>query len=171
MEGQPNKRFYIIVIIILIILNIFSLVSVWVLYYKTYHLKKDFVFEKRGFYDDKFKSPHEMNRIIEEELKFDESQKVKFNEVQKKHITLTPILMDSIKVLKRMLVEEVFSPSSDSSKIDTLVNAITTFHRQIELQIVQYTKDLKSICNPSQSEKLKSIIMKEKYLPVPPFKR
>jgi hypothetical protein len=170
MEGQLNKRFYIIVIIILIILNILSLTSIWILYYRTYHLRKDFGFEKHSFYSDKFKPFHEMNRIIEDELKFDETQKAKFNEIQKRHITLTPILMDSIKVLKRMLVEEVFNSSPDNSKIDTLISAMTNLHRQIELQIVQYTKDLKSICNPSQIEKLKSIIIKEKYLPAPPFK-
>lgn len=171
MEAQPNRRFYIVVIIILIILNVFSLASIWVLYYKTYHLKKDFVFEKRGSYGDRFKLLHEMNKVIKEELKFDELQKAKFDEIQNKHIALTPTLMDSIKILKRMLVEEVFNSFPDSSKIDTLIGTITTLHRQIELQIVQYTKDLKSICNSSQREKLKSIIMKEKYLPPPPFNR
>lgn len=170
METQPNRRFYTIVIIILVILNVFSLASVWVLYYKTYRLKKDLVYEKKGFYSDRFKPPHEMNKIIEEELKFDESQLVKFNEIQKKHIAITPMLMDSIRVLKRLLIEEVFNSPSDSAKVNALVNAITLLHQQIELQIVQYTKDLRSICTPSQSEKLKSIIMKEKYLPGPPFK-
>lgn len=171
MEAQLNRRFYIIVIIILIILNVFSLVSVWVLYYKSYRLKKDFVTEKRGPYGDKFKPLHEMNRIVEEELKFDESQKAKFDEIQKKYTAITPILMDSIKVLKRALVEEVFNSSQDSLKINALVNTITMLHQQIELQIIQYTKDLKSICTPSQSEKLKFIIMKEKFLPAPPVRR
>ena len=146
MDYFTNKKFVTWTIIILVLLNVFTLSTIWfaklvvpVPFPHTFH-------EERRLPLDNF---------IEKELGLSDEQNRKFGESRKMHVIRTQDIAREIHMRKKLLFDELFQSSPDTSKIKKLSEEIGMMQTGLEMVNNVHILELKSICNPEQQEKLK----------------
>lgn len=155
---RNNKSIWFWGFIILLIMNL-SIIGT-VIYYSS--KIKD---EKQTYYKYKFRDNGPKSFIMNR-LNFDESQKAEFSKVLDNHQKKVRSLKLNLRKSNRDLVKEVASEDPSKIKIKRLKSDILDNHNDIIEETIDFYKQTKEICNPSQLQNLN--IMFEEIMMRPP---
>lgn len=145
MNYFTNQRLLVWLVIILVILNICTLTTFWV-FGKKFHRPLE---GKHGAgCIEKFLA-HELNFSKDQEEKLLQSDRIYFPKIGQ--------LFNNIEEQKMKMSEQIFAPRQDTLFIDSLIRNIGVKEAEIERLIFYHLKELNSICDKKQQEKLKFI--------------
>jgi protein CpxP len=139
---MEKNRFLTIVIIFLLILNLGTLVFV-------------FVSRNGGHQRPPFREGGPAN-FITQELGFDEQQKTRFNELKKEHQTQMRNMQDSMKIQRDQFPEIIIS--DNEARADSITTVIGRYQKQIEMYTYQHFVKVYALCNEDQKKKFSHII-------------
>jgi hypothetical protein len=139
---MEKNRFLTIIIVFLLILNLGTLVVI-------------FMSKNGGGHRPPFRQEGPSAFIIEE-LGFDEQQKNRFNELKKEHQGQMKNMQDSMK-LQRDLLPEVIMSGNDA-RADSITTAIGKYQQQIEIYTYRHFVKVYALCNEDQKKKFGNII-------------
>lgn len=105
--------------------------------------------------------------FLYQELDLTDDQARQFDELRRQHFQESKVLVEASQQLKRELFEEVFASSPDTEKLQGIAEEIGA--KQAELETLRFTHflELKSLCQPEQSEKFQALF-REIYPPQNP---
>lgn len=95
--------------------------------------------------------------FIAKQLDLDDSQFNKFDELSNTHRKNMRSISDEIRGLKRVLFEDVFKEGSER-KIDSMTTLIGNNEKEKELEIINYFKNIESICTEKQKKHFNEIM-------------
>ena len=128
-------RVYQILVVVLIILNVLSLGSRW-------------------FFKDGPRRIPRIDRIVEKELDFSESQKIKYQQFVKEHREFMRSTDKEMYFIRESLI--ALSNNPDSAKI--LSKEIGALHEKISLENYRHLEKIRSICDKQQIKKLDGLV-------------
>jgi len=94
--------------------------------------------------------------FITEELKFNDEQKQKFEELKKEHQSQMRGIMDSIRIQRELLPDLIVN--GDNKGADSISTIIGHYQKKTELYTYAHFVKVKELCNDEQKKKFKSII-------------
>lgn len=144
MDMFKRNRNLIITIVILVIINIITLLLLWI-----GKPKHDLARGPGNGENEKVR----IQEMLKEELGFSNDQAEQFLALRKNHLENTMRLDDELMLVKKEMLEEAMY-SNDSSISDSLLNLSLEKQGQLEIITFQHFQKLKQICTPEQQEKL-----------------
>jgi len=148
MDFFSQKMFFIRAIFFLVILN---LITVGFLLWKSLYSHEPLLFPKNETYKN-------ITGVLQKELKLNDYQVNKLNQIREHYYFKEIILKRKIKNFKDEMNIEMFNSSSDDAKIISLAKQIADGEYQMELLRYKQAKELKSICTSAQQEKMESLV-------------
>lgn len=139
-----TKRFIKWTIIILVILNLTTLTMLWIKNNNKDSYKKPRL-PVRG--------PKESRQFLTRELSLSEEQDRLFKELRHGHRFQGKKIQHQIHKLKREIMEGLFDPDFDNSKLNHLISEIGKKHGELELLTFNHFRELKNVLNTSQRNK------------------
>ena len=143
------------IIILLVIMNLGTLGTILFLHFKQPSLPRN-------------GGPDPAQHFLERELHLTEEQAQQFEELRKEHFLQSKAINDEVHQLKSAIMEELFSSSPDSEKVERLAEEIGKKQAELEQLRFQHFLALKSLCQPEQVEKLQALIHEIVRPPAPP---
>ncbi len=147
MDTKNGKRRINILVAVLLVLNAVTLGALWYLYIDD---------------DDQANTQDKRRRHIEDFMKkrmdFNEEQSKKLLALREEHFREKKIIMDSVRLLKRELVEEIMKNRTDSVAIQRITSTIAALLADNEENFTMHFIKVKEICTPEQRTKLRSFL-------------
>ncbi len=150
MDIFKQQRYLLIVIVLLVIMNIGTLLMLWI--GKPSHPSR-----QRGPIPPK----HEKSRIeqlLKVELGFNVSQIRKYLKMRQEHRRTTQQLNDEIRQVKKAMFDEVLQDNAKEELSDSLLTLAQEKQAKLEQLTFQHFLDLKKLCKPEQQEHLKFLM-------------
>lgn len=142
-----KKRFIVWIIIILVILNLSTLAVIWF-----FHIKGP-----RRPPPMPPIGPEQGMLLLDKELNLSETQVQKFKESRDRYFVESKPILDEIHRLKMEIMDEVFAPSPDPSKVKRIAKEIGEKQAKFEELLFDHFLSLREACNPEQEVKLKDL--------------
>jgi Spy/CpxP family protein refolding chaperone len=101
--------------------------------------------------------PGRIVKLWARELDLSEQQLRQFEALEKIHRSRGEALHRQMIGLKQQLIETVVEYPGDSTRLQAVVAASDSVHRQLNNQLIDYYFDLKNICTPDQQKKLAEV--------------
>jgi Spy/CpxP family protein refolding chaperone len=101
--------------------------------------------------------PGRMVRLWTKELDLSEEQIRQFEALEKIHRSRGEALHRRMIGLKQQLIETVVEYPGDTTRLQTVVVASDSVHRQLNNHLIDYYFDLKKVCTPDQQKKLAAV--------------
>lgn len=101
--------------------------------------------------------PGRMVKLWARELDLSEQQIRQFEALEQKHRSRGEALHRQMRGLKQQMIETVVSDPGDSTRLEAVVTASDSVHRQLNKHLIDYYFDLKKICTPDQQKKLATV--------------
>jgi Spy/CpxP family protein refolding chaperone len=96
--------------------------------------------------------------FLEQQLNFNEQQKLQFEELVKEHRAMAQEIRPKIRAAKDAMFDLVKQPGvSDSMKQEAAAKA-SEYIRQLDLATVDHFQKIRAICNPEQQKKFDQIL-------------
>jgi len=150
MDIFKQNRYLILVIILLVILNLGTLITIW--------LGRP---HQHPFQNDNQGSEKEnmhIQQLLKDELGFNKEQAKQFLDLQRElHNQTTPI-NDEIKRLKKQMFDKVLENNISPTLSDSLLKLTMEKQAQIEQLTFRHLLELKKMCNPEQQKKLQLLM-------------
>ncbi len=150
MKKDSTIKFLLISISILLIINLATLIFIWV--------------NPHGGFSSRNNCDHKPGNFLPEKLDFNDQQKAQFKELKTQHQSKVFSIEDSTKLLKDEFFGLISNAKIDTNQMLQLSNIITEKHRQIDIITFWHFKSIYSICDEKQKENFKNIL-KEGLLP------
>ncbi len=150
MDIFKQKRYLIFVIILLVILNLSTLLMLWI--GRPLHLSA-----KEG----PVSTEHEKARVqqlLKDELEFDETQIKQYLKMRHEHHEQAQQLNDDIRNLKKQMFDEVLQDKPQPILSDSLLILVQEKQADLEKLTFRHFLNLKKLCKPKQQDKLKLLI-------------
>ena len=149
MEQSNLKRLYSWVIIILIVINFSTLAFLW------------YSYNRRP--ENQLPPPRENERelrisFVKKELRFDDAQGKKLEEIFDKHFHDKRYVEDSIKFFKDEITKEILKPAPDNNKIKELAGNIGLLQVHFEILLSELFQSIKNLCKPEQLNKFEHFL-------------
>ncbi len=165
MDIFKQNKILIFLVVILVLLNILSLIGIWVL--KTGKL----LTHNNIFYlpqtEYLLQSKSEILDKLDSELEFNIEQTEKFHKIRNKYHQEIKERMKKIHNIKKKILTEILSKEPEITNVQQNINDIGNFQAEMELNIFLQYKEIKSLCNNEQLIKFEKIIEKILNIPEP----
>ena len=145
MDIFKQNRYLILVIILLVILNLGTLIMLWI--------GKP---QQHGNPGDRI--PDQIPRLLKNEFGFDDYQVEQFLKLRNIHRQQMMQLNREIRVIKRQMFDEVLRDNPQPMISDSLLRMSQEKQARIEQLTYQHFFELKQLCNPEQKKKLQLLI-------------
>jgi len=156
MDWLAKQKSYLWLIILLVVVNLITLVLLWVGH------PGDPQFTKNDHPDT--------NKFLTKELGLSDEQEKMFNQIRKTHFDSTGSLNKELWIKRRLIQEEAFKDIPDTQMVKVLSNEIGALQEANEKFVFNHFAALKKVLNKEQLIKFKNIFSKkEKDRPRPPF--
>ena len=99
-------------------------------------------------------------RIIAQQLNLDEDQKTAFRQKRQAHFQHIHPIVQALMEDKRKLIAIATAPQIDSAQLNRVLDDISIHQRQIDAQLVDHLRDLKSVCRPDQQQDLERYFLR-----------
>ncbi len=165
MDIFKQNKILIFLVVILALLNISSLIGIWVLKTGKLLTHNNIFYIPQNEYLIQSKS--EILDKLDSELEFNIEQTEKFNKIRNKYHQEIKERMKKIYNIKKKILTEILSKEPEISNVQQNINDIGNFQAEMELNIFLQYKEIKSLCNNEQLIKFEKIIEKILYIPEP----
>ncbi len=162
MDIFKQKRYLFLVIIVLIVLNMATLVMLWL-------GGPQRPAQHRGPGRPK-QERAQIQRLLKNELGFDDKQAEQYLKLRQEHREQTRQLNDEMRRIKKQMFDEVLEDIPQPMLSDSLLKLTQKKQSKIEQLTYQHFLDLKKLCKPEQKDKLK-LLMHEMFRGQPAGKR
>lgn len=98
--------------------------------------------------------------FLHKEIGFNDSQLAQFTALNKQHRENVKSRMDSMRNEKEQLVKELGSHAFNDSSINLLATQSAEKQKLMEVQMLQYFKAIRNLCNKEQQPKFDSLFYK-----------
>lgn len=149
MDIFTQKRYLIIVIVVLVILNLGTLLILW--------MGKPSRPKGKGGPSSPKQEQARLEQLLNKELGFDENQVQQYLKLRHDHQVQSRMLTERIRELKKQMFDEVFKEKPQQLS-DSLLNLVQAKQAEIEQVTFQHFLDLKKLCKPEQQDKLKLLM-------------
>jgi len=150
MDIFKQKRYLVLVIILLVILNLSTLLMLWL------DRPQQPVRQERP---EKSRQEEAQTVLsLRDELGFSDVQSEQFSRLRRDHREQMQHLNDEIRQIKMKMFEEVLKDDPRPALSDSLLKLAQEKQIEIEQLTFQYLLDLKELCNPEQQKKLRLLI-------------
>lgn len=159
MDWTNQNRFSKWIISILILMNIITLIIIWVMVDR-----------------DKIPPPPLDRRppdpivMMQKELDLSDEQAEKFESLRNQHFVVMDSLSKEMIAIRKLLVDELFKPVADTELIELLSGKIGELEKSLEISRFNHFQEVILICSPEQQDKLKEILGKMILRKPPPGK-
>ncbi len=150
MDIFKQKRYLFLVIIVLIVLNMATLVMLWL-------GEPQRPAQHRGPGRPKQKRA-QIQRLLKNELGFDDKQAEQYLKLRQEHREQTRQLNDEMRRIKKQMFDEVLQDNPQPLLSDSLLKLTQKKQSKIEQLTYQHFLDLKKMCKPEQKYKLKLLM-------------
>ncbi|MCX7833347.1 MAG: hypothetical protein N2490_03970 [Ignavibacteria bacterium] len=156
MDIFKQNKILISLVVILVIINLLSIIGIWILKFDKLSLQKQ-------LYSIPFKQyhfPNEIDRLdgIAIELKFSGEQKEKYKEIRNKYHNNIITHIGRIHEVKKQIISKTLESGFDIEEIQNLFEEIGIHQAEIEKNLYLQYVEIKSICNYEQSKIFEKII-------------
>lgn len=100
--------------------------------------------------DSNFKGRAEPKEIIIEKLNFDSKQKSEYEKLIQVHRKEISSIEDEIRKTKEELYLQLHENTTNNTTKDSLINALATYQKQIEITHFKHFQDIKKLCKKEQ---------------------
>jgi Spy/CpxP family protein refolding chaperone len=149
MDIFKQKRNLVLTIVFLVILNIVTLSLLWF-----GRPQSDLRKGPRG----SEQNTEHIQKLLKEELGFNNNQAEKYIAIRDKHRKNTRHLNEEIRKLKKEMFDQALQNNDQAMISDSLLNLAQEKQSQIEKLTFQQFLNLKKICNPEQNMKLQKLM-------------
>lgn len=136
-------------IALLIILNLLTLAALWL---TIFHRSPGAPPPWRGG------GTEDPQRFLSRELNLTEAQAKEFDDLRDHFLKTAGPIHEEIGRLKESLIEEMFRPQVDASRIKTLIEEIGVRRADEEKRLLNHFQDLVNACRPEQKPKFQAIM-------------
>lgn len=150
MDIFKQKRYLVIVIILLVVLNLTTILMLWL------NKLPDPSSHKEEF-GPKQKKEH-IQQLLKDELDFDDSQVEQYLIMREKQSEKVSALHNEIRQIKKQMFDEVLEDVPQPMLSDSLLKLSQAKMVELEKLTFNYFLDLKKLCKPEQQDKLKFLI-------------
>lgn len=147
MDIFKQKRNYIVTIVILVIINVITLLLLWI--GKPKHSMRG----PEGAVTEKVR----IQEMLKKELGFSIEQTEQFIKLRESHRSKSNLIEEEIMLLKKEMFDQAML-TDDKNISDSLLNLSLAKQSQLERSLFEHFQKLKDICTPEQRKKLFSII-------------
>jgi Spy/CpxP family protein refolding chaperone len=137
------------VIALLITLNILTLTTLWIIWNR-----EGGAAEVKESGATSIKSASLMQR----ELELSDVQVNKFQELQNIYLDKSKSVNDELEANKLRIADEIFNPSPDETKVDTMASNIGRLQSQVEVLRFENFRDFAKVLTTEQKEKLRPVL-------------
>jgi Spy/CpxP family protein refolding chaperone len=154
------------IIIILVVINLGTIAGMWFLHFgrKPHH---EILLPQHPMPDRKSPGIGRFE-MLGTELKFNEEQMIKFNELRAGHQQEMKNYADKINGIKKKILADISMPEPDTAKANELFTEIGHYQASIEKEIFNHFRRIKMICTDEQKQKLNEILKDIAELKIPP---
>lgn len=149
MDFFSGKRLTKLVIIILVILNVSTLTMLWVQHYRNKAYSK-LPPPRRG--------PEKIQRFLERELSLSPEQARRFRKLRQDLASKGIKIQNQVHQLKSEIMEELFAPDFDRSKVNHFASDIGKKQAKLEILVFDHFQDLKKVLSPDQRKKFQLLV-------------
>ncbi len=149
MDFIAKHKYSFLTIVLLVLLNVFSLSALW---FQILNRTPAPPPDRPG--NDLRSAQH----FLERELLLTEDQIEEFGKLRSQYFSDSRNIVEEIHKLKREIMDELFLPSPDSSKVAGISENIGEKQAQLERLNFYHFLELKAICQPGQEEKFRRLI-------------
>jgi hypothetical protein len=96
--------------------------------------------------------PPRPDQIITERLQLTSSQEMQFRQLKDEHHSAVVIYRDSIRLLKKQLINGLKSDQPDQIKMETTMSEISKLERKVEIVTMNHFSSLRKICDDKQKK-------------------
>jgi len=158
MDMFKQKRNLIITIVILVVINIITLLLLWI-----GKPKHNAPRGAENGIDEKVR----IQKLLKEELEFNDEQIQKYLQLRIEHHRETRKLNHELNMLKKEMFDEILEDNTSTALSDSLLSLSLEKQSQIEKLTFNHFFSLKKLCNTDQQKNLQ-IIMHGIFGPPPP---
>lgn len=146
MDVFKQNRYLMIVIVLLVILNVGTLLMLWI------------GKPQKPVLPAGERIPDQLPRLLKNEFGFNDNQIEKFMKSRDKHRRQMMQLNNEIRSIKKQMFDEVFTEDPQPVLSDSLLKLSQEKQAQIEQLTYQHFFELRKMCNPEQQKKLQKMI-------------
>ena len=140
---MAEKTFFKTVIIVLVLINMGTLAYVWL--------------ANKPPRDDR-KDNEDVVSFLSKELNLDNTQKNKLATLHDDYQHKMRDVHEHLRTLHGPFFNLLRTSSLDTVQVNTVIDSLTVYHKQMEWLTFQQFKDIRSICNPAQQQKFDDIV-------------
>ncbi len=150
MDIFKQKRYLVFVIVLLVILNIATLLMLWLSRPPQQFLQR----EERGPEQQRM----HIQQLLKDELGFDEAQIEQYLKMRQEQSEKVFLVQNEIRQIKKQMFDEVLEDIPQPMLSDSLLKLSQDKMAELEQLTFQYLLDLKKLCKPDQQDNLKLLI-------------
>jgi protein CpxP len=150
MDIFKQKRYLVYIIILLVILNMSTLLMVWI--GRPSHRSAN-----RGPVSPEHEKAR-VEQLLKDELGFDETQTEQYLMMRQEHHKRVTSLRHEIRQLKKQMFDEVLQDNPQPMLSDSLLRLAQEKQANLEQLTFKHFLDLKKLCKPEQRDKLKLLM-------------
>jgi len=165
MDIFKQNKILIFLVVILALLNISSLIGIWVLKTGKLLTHNNIFYLSQSEY--LLQSKLEILDKLESELEFNVEQTENFHKIRNKYHQEIKERMKKIYNLKKKILIEILSKEPDITNVQQNLSDIGNLQAEMELNIFLQYKEIKSLCNNEQLMKFEKFIEKILNIPEP----
>lgn len=121
---------------------------------------KDFRHKGHKDEDHEKRKGNRFDHYIKDELDFNEDQYSEFLELRKKNKEKGHTIVKKLSQKREEMMAELATENPDTAKLKQIAEQIGNLHEQLKKGTIKHFIQVKSICNPTQKEKLNELIQK-----------
>lgn len=161
MDIFTQKRYLIYIIILLVILNLSTLLMMWIGRPQRPPGKGGPISPER--------EKARVEQLLKNELGFDKTQTEKYLKMRQEHQEHVTSLRNEIRQLKKQMFDEVLKDDSQPMLSDSLLQLAQEKQADLEQLTFQYFLNLKKLCKPEQQDNLQ-LLIRDVFRPKPGFR-
>lgn len=160
MSWTNQNRFSTWIISILILMNIITLIIIWVIVDR----------DKMPPPPPRDRRPPDPIVMMQKELDLSDEQTAEFESLRNQHFVIMDSLSKEMNIVRRLLVDELFKPVHDTELVESLTDKIGVLEKSLEISRFNHFQEVILMCSPEQQNKLKEILGKMILRKPPPGK-
>jgi uncharacterized membrane protein len=151
MKPENRTRMMIWAIVVLAVLNITTILTI---IYHRHEPEPESTVPVSGTTGEEISSVRFSGRFFRDELVLNAEQMNRFREFNPAFRQRVRDINLELNDLRRLMLEEMSSPYSDSARLNSLADSVGYLHADLKKRTYRYYMNFKDICNEEQKEKL-----------------
>lgn len=153
---ETNKKLKLLTwaVVVLIVANLTALISIF-MKPKPPMVPKDKMLERQELHKGERKDP--FLKDLQEELNWSDSQLKTVEDLKQAKFNNIEALRDSIPLVKKTLLEEIYKKPIDTAKISSLTKTLGDLQYRIEYNFFMHFTDIAGVSTEEQKKKMKDV--------------